>query len=179
MQELSDFWLENQNKNPSKSFSESLVDKTAIVENDGRSMTRTYMSYSYDDSDDELNWDKLRKINDGMYASERSQQNDSAKARRDFKSFCNILGLSDLEIERGMYIFKNIDNLKDVGSVDNTLESVILGIATLVTDENCNKLENRLTNKDIFEVMCKSNDVSKTDIRRVRTRIREKYDFFD
>jgi hypothetical protein len=171
------FWISREVGDGSSDETEDFVDGIALRENDGRSLTRTEIPYSHNEHDSSIDWDKLRKINDGMWASERKSQNRMVEIRKDAKLFFDRLELDEDEKDRGFYILDNIDYSSN--NFGRRIEEIILAIATLVRDENCENISRRLNNQDIYHELLEINNTSPRVIRRIRNKIRDEYDFFD
>jgi len=112
--------------------------------NDGRSQTRTTF-YSGDDAVNPdgppssngdgtgTSWETLAKVNDGMWASDRSTQNFNADIQRWIQTFCGHLGLGRQSYYQGRteYIVESID----LGSFSSIpAEHVILSAISLGVD---------------------------------------------
>ena len=173
MDDLSAFWFSDRDTG-SKTDKEVFVDENGIYENDNRAVTRTQINFKHENASSHINWEKLKKINDGMFCKERKQQNRDIRLKKDADLFFNYLGLSPKEYERGMYMKDKVDLVRG----KEKSEALLLAIATLVSDENCTEFEERLSNQDEFETLLDINDLEYSDVKNYRNHIREEYDFF-
>lgn len=136
--------------------------------NDGRSLTRTTFHGHTDQ------YERLAKINDGMYHSSRRTQNRKAETRRWIQTLCTRLGVSDLVVSRVQRVITSI-NMKHLGMYSKP--EAILATIELVEGEQRMKRGGRpLHNEPLFHTLVDDIDSDIDTLRRVRDLIRQKSD---
>lgn len=178
----------------------SLTTKEAWVENqsrvgpnDNRSITRTTF---YDDAatdgppqkhrdpDDRTSWSELAQWNDGMWHTDRKEQNFEADLRRWSQTFCNKLSLTRYQTERVEYIVMEID-LDSFKQYQLSAEKIIMGVISLVVDSDTSvddidewEMEDWIIYDDDFEELMDGIEMERSDLWTARKILNDKTDFF-
>lgn len=162
---------------------ERFIDKTSPRENDGRSETVTGFDPKDAPSGERVyrggewmsKWEWLNQLNDGVQDKERGKQNWRAGKINDAKLIANHLSLSPSERDKLLRMADEID-FNNFGS--HTTEQVLMGCASLVSDENTTVYENRIILQDEFRELLDAFDMGSKEHRQIRQSIRERTDFF-
>jgi len=137
---------------------------TAPHSNDGRSKTVTKF---YDNGEGEsIDYDKLAKINDGMYSDKSDKRRRRAERRRDMDVFTDVCNFPSHSRDRAHHI---LDNIEDVRRHESD-ETLLLAIISLVANEN----ERMIRQEDSFQSICESCSVTRKQIRNSRKKLRDK-----
>jgi len=141
-------------------------DVAAPRSHDGRALTRTkfYPSESSDNS--EINYTRLAKLNDGMYSEKRDDRKREAQRLRDLDAFCSTLNITQTDKERCLYLHNQVEDIRR----HETDEVLLLAIITLVANEN----ERMIRQEDMFNDICESCSVTRSQIRNSRDKLRDK-----
>lgn len=162
---------------------ERYIDKTSPQENDGRSETvtgfdprdapsgeRVYREGQWMDK-----WEWFNQLNDGVQDKERGKQNWRAGKRNDAKLIADHLSLAPSERDKLVRMAEEID-FNNFGS--HTTEQVLVGCASLVSDENTTVYENRIILQDEFRELMEVLGMGSKEHRQIRQSIRDRTDFF-
>ena len=136
--------------------------------NDGRSLTRTTF-HGHDEQ-----YERLAKINDGMYHSSRRTQNRKAETRRWIQTLCTRLEVSDFVAKRVTRVIKSI-NMKHLGMYSKP-EAILATIELVEGEERMTRGGRPLHNEPMFHTLVGDIDSDIDTLRRVRYLIREKSD---
>jgi hypothetical protein len=148
---------------------DDIIDENAVMENDGRSNTRTMFYASEGASSKEQQYRRLAKLNDGMYSPDRKQQNAWADKKRWVSGFCGYVGMSETSKERTLTILEHL-NMKHMGPYST--EKVILAIMSIVSREN----DRLLRDEEPYHNLLDDIETDLKEIRRVRRLVMEKSD---
>lgn len=151
---------------------DDIIDEEAIIENDGRSVTRT-MFYAgdakYDDPDKQKQMKRLAKWNDGMWESERASRNFKADMNRSKEVLCQQAELTSLQQESVMWSMKRIP-VNRFGCYNT--EKVTLSVMIKV----CERDGRDLRQEDAFQDLMNRVGITSDKLDSV-CRIAEKYPF--
>lgn len=121
---------------------EDYSDSTAVVENDGRSKTRTGFDARDAGNSREVvrdgetldYWNWLNQLNDGRKASDIESRKRRANAKRDALTFASQLGMTSFQKERISHIIQRLDTLHTEGGAP--VEATVLALISLVANED-------------------------------------------
>lgn len=136
--------------------------------NDGRSLTRTTFHGHTDQ------YERLAKINDGMYHSSRRTQNRKAETRRWIQTLCTRLEVGDTVASRVTRIITSI-NMKHLGMYSKP-EAILATIELVEGETRMARGGRPLHNEPMFHTLVGDIDSDIETLRRVRRLIREKSD---
>lgn len=159
----------------SKSAIDELIDSNAIIENDGRSTTRT-MFYAEDATYEnratkkKMKW--LAKLNDGMYENGRFTANYNADVRRFAQTIGGQLEMTPHQKARTEYVLGTLD-MNSFGPYN--AEKITMAVISLV----CN--EDRRLVRDEPEFRAFLDDIYMTldELKRVRRMVLERTEAFN
>jgi len=154
---------------------DDMIDDAGIINNDGRSNTRTTFlagEASYDSERRYNQYKRLAKVNDGMWDSNRAADNFKADMRRITKTFCSQVELNSRQQERVQWVMDDMD-INSFGSYST--EKVLLGVMSLVANED----RRLLRDEDSFRGLVVSVEMTMDEVKRVRQLIRDRTDTFD
>lgn len=107
------------------------IDKNAVIENDGRSKTRTF--FYPEQADDTDTYKRLIRWQDGEGDSERAVANRAADRRRWIDTFCGYLDMTSYQQSRTEHI---IESIQMSHMAHYSSQKVILATLTLVANED-------------------------------------------
>jgi hypothetical protein len=152
---------------------EELIDKNAIIENDGRSTTRTFYYPSEAPERVQKQFARMLRWQDGEYDEStpggRRGQNLRADTRRWAETFTSHLGMNSYQQDRVLHI---VEDLTMAHMAHYSAQEVILGTITIVANEDDRFIRDEQAFKDLVD------DVGSDmyTIKRVRGLVREKSD---
>jgi hypothetical protein len=151
---------------------DELIDKNAIIENDGRSDTRTFYYVQDVDEDERKRFSRMLKWQDGVGDKNRRSANAAADKRRWIDAFGTQLGCTPLQKETAKQITASM-NFKYFGNYSS--EKVILGIISLV----CERDERFIRHEPAFQRLMESVELDQSGLRTCRRMVRERSSQFD
>jgi len=137
-------------------------DETAPQSHDGRARTRT--KFYPEEGSDNIDYERLAILNDGLHSENRKQRYYDAERRRDMDIFCSTLNLHENDKERCQYLLQKIDDVR----THKSGEVAILAIISLVANEN----ERMIRQEETFQELCDSCNVTRSQIRNSRKKLR-------
>lgn len=148
---------------------DDLIDENAVIENDGRSQTKTFFYPSEADGWDHGQAERLARLQDGHRSPERNEQNRAADRRRWAESFGAKLGCTDHQIERTKHIVAGM-NMSHMGYYSS--QKIILATISLVANEDGRFIRDEVGFKELMR------DVETTmdELKQMRRLIRDKSD---
>ena len=154
---------------------DDIIDEEAIIENDGRSNTRTFFypeEGNYANRKQERQYKRLIRWQDGVGDSGRAAANFKADNERTAKTFCSQCELTKFQTERVLYVMNDLD----VNSYGHySTEKVLLAVMSLV----CNEDRRLLRDEPQFQSLVADMGMTMEQVRRVRKMTRERTDQFD
>lgn len=139
---------------------------------DGRAETRTtFYSDSSAPPTVDRSWEELASLNDDMRHPDRAKQNHRSDQQRSVEVLCSTLDCTDHQVERTKHILGRIDNIQEEFPT-MPVESVALGIATLVIDADVRDVTYRSTNREGVQRMMDELDLSLSKLRTIREKAR-------
>lgn len=154
---------------------DDMIDDAGIINNDGRSNTRTTFlvgDASYESKKRYKQYKRLAKVNDGMWNSNRAADNFKADMRRITKTFCSQVDMRERQQERVQWVMDDMD-INSFGSYST--EKVLLGVMSLVANED----RRLLRDEEQFHDLVLAVDMTMDEVKRVRQLIRDRTDTFD
>ena len=154
---------------------DDMIDDAGIIENDGRSQTRTTFlagEASYASEKRYNQYKRLAKVNDGMWDSNRGADNFKADMRRMAKTFCSQLELNSRQQERTLWVMKNL-SVNSFGHYST--EKVIMAVISLVANEDRRLIRDEPEYRELVSAVGMTMD----EVKRVRIMVRERTDTFD
>ncbi|UBF23153.1 hypothetical protein M1M34_gp002 [Haloarcula tailed virus 2] len=151
---------------------DDIIDDEAIIENDGRSLTRTmfYASeVSYDSPKRRRQMERLAKWNDGMWDSSRASQNFKADMNRIKEGFCQEIELTDFQTECVLWTMERMP-VNRFGSYNT--EKVTMAVITII----CERDRRPVDDEPAFQNIMKDIGMTGKQLRSVR-KICRKYPF--
>lgn len=148
---------------------DELIDQNAIIENDGRSNTRTFFYPS--EAADADQFSRLSRIQEGQWAKDESRdaKNREADRRRWLEGYCARLDMTDYQRRRTEYIESGL-NMSHMAYYSS--QKIILAIITLVANE-----DNRfIRDEQMFRDICRDVDTNLNELKQMRKLIRRKSD---
>jgi len=186
--------FDRSNGNGSASGSEDLIEEESIYTNEwGSSAATTFNPADTDAHGNPLPQSKQQKFED-LYAlnngrGEKSRRQDIRRSKviNDTKTFMSVAEIPQPLRERILHIVKNFDiSSREMGG--RRYEKVILAICSLVSDEELTNrhtvesdldiLDKRLYNKEEFQSLMDTVNMSGTEYRSIRNQVRQKSDYF-
>jgi hypothetical protein len=155
--------------NGAASSLDELIDQNAIIENDGRSNTRTFF-YPFE-ADDESTYSRLIRWQDGEGSPSRKEDNRGADRKRWVETFGAQLSLTDFQIERTKHV---LDTLPLAHMAHYSTEKVICAIISLVADEDGRFIRDELAYKRLVDDI----DSGPAEVRSIRELVKRKSDAF-
>lgn len=159
--------FDSRNGSGAASDVDELIDETAIIENDGRSKTRTFFYPS--EADDERRYRRLIRWQDGEGDTQRAVENRAADRRRTIDIFCGHLGMGTYQRERVKSIMEDL-NMSHMAHYSS--EKVILAIISLVANEDGWLIRDNETYRDLIRDV----NSSLKEIRKIRLLVKRKSD---
>jgi hypothetical protein len=153
--------------------------------NDGRSHTRTYFDHrevnekypggqQHRDHENKRSWATLAKWQDGVQSDKsRASQNWWADKQRWIDTFTNRMAATQHHQQRCEYIMKEID-LTNYKPDRIPVELLIIGIISLLIDNEITDFENRALKRGHTETLLKDLDASVSDYINVRSKLKER-----
>lgn len=146
-----------------KGAEEKIYDATAPQDHDGRSETET--TFNPSEGNDTRDYDRLAKINDGIYPEDNSEGTKRANLQRDLDIFADIIGFDGIQRRRCQQL---MDSVEDGRRFQND-EVLLLSTITYVANEG----KRRIRSEDCFQSLRETCNVKKSEIRRARNKLRE------
>jgi hypothetical protein len=142
---------------------EKIRDVEDPISHDGRAKTKTtfYANQGGGDTD----WDRLAKINDGLFDNDARRRGRDADRKRDLRIFSEVCELTDHQQKRSLYI---LDCVEDVPQYQSD-EVLLLSIISLVANED----DRRIRGEEQFRSLREDCHVPPSRIRKARERLRE------
>lgn len=156
--------------NGSRDQLQDVIDETAVVANDGRSLTRT-MFYPWE-ADDKSWYSKLAKINDGMWDSSRSGKNKKADNDRWIDGFCSVLDSSEYVQSRVEHIIESI-NLRHMATY-SAQQTILATIQLVERQERMNRGGKPLENSEAFHDLLDAVESDMEEMAKIRRLVKEK-----
>lgn len=116
-----------------KSWGDERIDRNAIIENDGRSNTRTFYYATEAPKETRRKYRRLLRWQEGEGASDRDVQNRAADRRRYVSGFCSRLDMAQYQRERVEHVMEGL-NMSHMAHYSS--QKVVLAIITLVANED-------------------------------------------
>lgn len=151
---------------------DELIDKNAIIENDGRSDTRTFYYVQDVDDNEQKRFARMLKWQDGVGDKNRRSANAAADKRRWIDAFGTQLDCTPLQKETAKEITESM-NFKYFGNYSS--EKVILGIISLV----CERDERFIRHERAFQELMESVKLDQSGLRTCRRMVRERSSQFE
>lgn len=151
---------------------DELIDKNAVIENDGRSITRTFYYIQDVDNDKRDQYQRMLKMQDGVGDTTRSVKNAQADKRRWVDAFGSRLDCTDHQREQAKELIKEM-NFKFFGNYSS--EKVILGIMSLI----CERDGRFIRHEPAFQRLMQSVELDYDGLRTTRRMVRERSDQFE
>jgi len=145
------------------------IDKEAVIENDGRSNTRTFFYPSSAPSDKQKQFKRMIRWQDGEGSSDRAMKNRAADKSRYIDTFCSYIGMSSYHMDRVQHIMDSI-NMRYMAHYSSQM--VVLAIISIVANED----NWFIRDEDDYRRLLKDTDTSLRDISNIRQLVREKSD---
>lgn len=135
------FYIDFSTGSGENSAEEDHSDSTAVIENDGRSKTRTGLDVrdSRDsrevvrDNESFAYFEWLNQLNDGRKAPDLENRERRADAKRDAKTFASQLGMTSFQKKRVTHL---IDRLETLHFGNVPVEGTVLALISLVANED-------------------------------------------
>jgi len=131
---------------------------------DGRAQTRT--KFYAEEGNDNIDYARLAKLNDGLDDNEQWKRRNAAERRRDMETFCSTFDFTDTDVERCHYLLESVEN----GQRHQSDEVLVLAIITLVANEN----DRMIRQEGAFQELCDTCEVTRSQIRNSRDKLRDK-----
>jgi hypothetical protein len=151
--------------NGSSSQLDDMIDENAIIENDGRSETRTFF-YPSEATDDQL-YGRLIRWQDGEGDPQRDVRNRAADRRRTIDAFCGTLDMSTHHNERVTHVMEEL-NMSHMAHYSSP--QVILAIISLVANEDGWFVRD----DDTFRALLEDTDTDLDTLKSIRRLVRRK-----
>lgn len=146
---------------------DELIDENAIIENDGRSMTRTFYYPSEAPERTRKRFSRMLRWQEGEGDSQRDVENRAADRRRTVETFCGHLEMTTHHRRRVQHIADSI-NMSHMAHYSS--QEVILGIITIVANE-----DNRfIRDEDAFKSLVDDVGSDMYTVKRIRGLVRRK-----
>lgn len=156
---------------------DDMIDQEAIVENDGRSNTRTFFypeDAEYETQEQATKFRRLIRWQDGEgHPSEsRAAANFKADMERTAKTFCSQCEFTPYQTERVLHVMDDLD----VNSYGHySTEKVILAVMSLVANED----RRHLRDEELFRGLVGDVGMTMEQVRTVRLMTRQRTEAFD
>lgn len=153
--------------NGASNETDELIDENAIIENDGRSDTRTFFYPSQAPERQQRKFKRLIRWQDGEGDSQRDVENRAADRRRAVETFCGHLDMTPYHRERVKHVMEGV-NMSHMAHYSS--EKVILAIISLVANEDNRFIRDEPTFRNLL------NDVGSDlrELKRIRELVRRK-----
>lgn len=166
--------------NGSSGTGDKWVDEMSITSNEWGSNAMT--TFNPQDSSNVDRMKRLYKIHNGKYHPKRSHDVSESYVTNDMETFMSVLELPTRQRETVREIIDNLDISSN--NFSRRYEKIILTVCSLVADEALSNRENpsldeRLFFSDEFRELMDTTEMSSTDHRRIRVRVREESEYFD
>lgn len=159
----------------SKTALEEIIDQNAVIENDGRSTTRT-MFYAEDANYDspviEQRYRWLAKLNDGVGEKGRFTANYNADVRRFIQTLGGHLELTAYQVDRVIYVMADL-NLNTFGPY--SYEKISMAVISLVANED----RRLIRDEPIFQTYLEDMYMDLDTLKRIRRMVVDRTDAFD
>lgn len=159
--------LDDGNGAGASSQIDDIIDDGAVIENDGRSKTRTFYYADEAPSDKQHQFARMLRWQDGEGDSDRAVRNRAADRRRTVDTFCAHVGMGTEQRERVQYVTDGL-NMSHMGPYSS--DDVILAIITLIANERGRFIRD----ETVFRGLLEDVGLDLNDIKNVRGLIREK-----
>lgn len=154
---------------------DDMIDDAGIIENDGRSQTRTTFlagEASYASEKRYTQYKRLAKVNDGMWDSNRGADNFKADMRRTAKTFCSQMEFRERQTERVLWVLNHL-SINSFGHYST--EKVLMAVISLVANEDRRLIRDEPDYRELVSAVGMTMD----EVKRVRMMVRERTDTFD
>ena len=154
---------------------DDIIDKEGIIENDGRSDTRTFFypeEGEYESKDRERQFKRMIRWQDGEGDSGRAAANFKADMKRTAETFCSAVEFNSYQRERVLHVMEVLD-INSYGHYST--EKILLAVMSLVANED----RRLLRDEDSFRELCHSVGMTLEEVRKVRRMTRERTEQFD
>jgi len=153
--------------------------------NDGRSHTRTYFDpndvgeqypggQKHRDADERRSWATLATWQDGVQSDQsRGAQNWWADKQRWIDVFADQMGAGQYHHDQCQYVLKHID-LEDYQPDRIPVELIIIGILSLLIDNDIDDFEDRALKRANTEELIQDIDASVSDYQTVRRKLKDR-----
>jgi hypothetical protein len=112
---------------------DELIDEQAVIENDGRSETRTFFYPNEASDEQQQQFERLIRWQDGEGDSQRDVENRKADQRRYVDTFCGYVGASSRVRERVKEICESV-NMSHMAYFNS--QKIVLAAISLVANED-------------------------------------------
>ncbi len=171
--------FDNTNGNGSNDKTEDWADEVSIFSNDWGSQAAT--TFKKSESDDE-NIERLYRKHHGKGNKNRKSQIRQSHIKNDINMYASRLELSDYERQEVHRVIKEID-ISSQNFGGKAYEKIILATCSLIADRELSKrgdasIDARVSNMDIFNEIMETIDMSLSEHRDLRVKIREESKMF-
>lgn len=134
---------------------------------------------TFDPSDvDGGNWEWLAELNRGRGESEQRSRRHKAGVQRDAIMVASRLNGTEYHADRAQWLLRQLD-LKEQLLQRGDVESMVMGVVTMVIDEDRTRMARRhgsgtvksVLRENAFNELCKELDVTRRDVHTVRKRL--------
>lgn len=143
------------------------IDKNAVIENDGRSKTRTFFYPEQAAEHDQHQYKRLIRWQDGEGDSQRAVENRAADRRRTIGTFCSHLDMSPYHQERIEYIVSGV-NMSHMAHYSSP--KVILAIVSLVANAD----DWFIRDDEMFRTLLTDVGMDPNELRKIRQLVQKK-----
>lgn len=178
------------NGSGSRNASDDWADETSIFHNEWGSTAAT--TFNPDGTDGQGQpipksrrdfYKRLYRHQNGYGESDRKDTIRASHRLNDAEMFMSVLEMPSTQRETVLQILEKLD-ISSNNFGGRPYEKVILAVCSLVSDEALSSqpnpsLDNRLSNSDAFTDLMGVNDMSRTELRRIRRSVKEKSSYFD
>jgi len=174
----SDYNYEYDGCDGSKSDSDVWKDSSESVDMEVGSTARTFIQHLDADVDDNISnpfvekfgdvytkWDWLNQVHNGRTSQSRKEEKRYNDIRRDAKTFCSQLDMTEYQRER---VLSLLDDVESFHHGQYRAEAVVFAAITLVANVD----GWRIRNEDIFHKLRDERDVSSNQVREMRKQLR-------
>ena len=182
--------FDRTNGNGSNSRTDDWLDESSIFDNEwGSAAATTFKPHGRDAYGRPLPRDKQEKFED-LYKlhngkGEKSRKGDIRQSHivNDARTFMSVLEMSAPERDRTLEILDDLD-ISSNNFGGRSYEKILLALFSLVSDEHLTSrrnaaVEDRLFLSDEFRELMDATAMSSSELRKTRTAIREKSDYFN
>lgn len=147
---------------------DDIIDDAAIIENDGRSETRTFFRPDEASTNVEQ-YERMVQYQDGMWDSSRASKNKKADNDRWVDTFCSYLDVPDYQEERVQLVVESV-NMSHMAHY--SAQETILASISIVENERGRWVRD----EDEFRDLVRDVDTSLDSMKKVRILLRDKSD---